>query len=267
MRVGSLFSGCGGFDLGLERAGMKIEWQCEINRQCRQLLKRHWPNVPIFEDITKQNGYTPVELICGGDPCPIRSSARGAWETKIPDLSGYFLAVVGRLRPRWVVRENVPASDDVDFVACLEMLGYRTVIISTNAAMLTAQNRERDFIVGCYPENYRSFIQAIPVSQNDKRYAETKYQKTPAYPVLTTHPCRWDSRDGYVWDGFGLRVADSEERRQLTGFPSGWFDGLSKTAVARMTGNAVVVPVAEAIGKIIMKAMTNKTRPEPSGSG
>ncbi len=254
MNFGSLFSGCGGFDLGFERAGMSVLWQCEKDSQCRKLLKRHWPNTPIFRDITEDNDYTSVELICGGDPCPIRSKARAMWKTKQPDLSGYFLAVVARMRPGWVVRENVPASDDVHFSAALEMLGYRIVIISANAATITAQNRERDFIVGCPPENRKAFIKAIPVHESNKRYIETQYEKTSAYPVLTTHAYRWDARDGYIWDGKGLSVADSEERRQFAGFPSGWFDSISKTAVAKMTGNAVVVQVAECLGKMINKA-------------
>ena len=257
MRIGSLFTGCGGFDLGFERVGMSVIWQCEKNKQCRDVLKSHWQNVTRFKDVTDDNNYTPVELICGGDPCPIRSRARAMQKTKIPDLSGYFLAVVARVRPMWVVRENVPAPDDVDFLACLEMLGYRTLIISTNAAKVTAQNRERDFIVGCIKRYYPFFVEAVPVYKNGTRYVETKHQKTPAYPVLTTRRCRWDARDGYIWDGKGLRVADSEERRQFTGFPVGWFNGLSKTAIARMTGNAVVVQIAECLGKIINKVYAN----------
>jgi len=192
-----------------------------------------------------------ADIITGGDPCPIRSKARSIWKTKSPDLSGYFLAVVGRCKPRWVVRENVPASDDVHFSTALEAIGYRTVIVSTNAVNATAQNRERDFIVGCPEKSYKSFIEALPVCENGKRYAETKHQKTPAYPVLTTHPCRWDARDGYIWDGSGIRVADSEERCRLAGLPMGWLDGLSKTAVAKMTGNAVVPQVAYKIIKAI----------------
>ena len=245
---------------------MHIVWQCENNYQCRTLLRHHWPNTVLFEDITEKNDYTSVELICGGDPCPIRSRARSIWKTKTPDLSGYFLAVVGRVRPRWVVRENILASDDVDFVIALEILGYRTVIIAGNSAKITAQNRERDFIVGCRDaKKFRQFISILPVCKDDKRYVETKCQKVSAYPVLTTHGCRWDARDGYIWDGHGLRVADSEERRKLAGFPRGWFNiipaknmermkSLPKTTVARMTGNAVVPQIAEIIGKAIMQA-------------
>ena len=253
MNIGSLFTGAGGFDLGFEKAGMKIIWQCEKDKLCQKLLRKKWPAVLLYEDITEKNNYAPVELICGGDPCPIRSRARTVVHTKIPDMSGYFLAVVGKCRPGWVVRENVPASDDVDFVVALEVLGYRVVIVSINAIAYTAQNRERDFIVGCFEEKkFRRFLDIIPVEKNGKRFTETKYKKKKGYPVLTTHPVRWDSRDGYIWDGTGLRVADSEERRKLSGFPAEWFDGFSKTAVARMTGNAVVVPVVEELGKIIM---------------
>ena len=51
MRVGSLFAGVGGLELGLERAGMEIVWQAEADKQARSVLKKHWPNVHQFEDV------------------------------------------------------------------------------------------------------------------------------------------------------------------------------------------------------------------------
>ena len=51
MRVGSLFSGIGAGDLGLERAGMTIAWQAEIDKKCSEVLKRHWPEVPNLGDV------------------------------------------------------------------------------------------------------------------------------------------------------------------------------------------------------------------------
>lgn len=264
MTFGSLFAGVGGFDLGLERSGMYCSWQVEKDNQCQKVLSWHWPNVKRFKDVTVENDYAAVDLICGGDPCPCRSRAR--WITKRTgnpaDLAGYFLAVVAGVRPRWVLRENVPASDDKDFAACLEYFGYRMVIIETNSAALTAQNRERDIVVGCPQEKYGKFIASLPIEKSGHRYTETKYQKTVAYPVLTTHSCRWDARDGYIFDGTGIRVADSEERCQLAGFPLGWFRDLSKTSVARMTGNAVVPQVVEIIGRCILQADSlGKERP------
>ena len=252
--AGSLFSGVGGMDLGLQMAGWEIVWQCEKDRICRSILKRHWPNVTLFQDITEQNDYDSVTLICGGDPCPCRSKAKGNRKSIHPDLSGYFLAVVGRCWPWWVVRENVPASDDVDFITALEALGYGTVIIRANAVAVTGQNRDRYFIVGCLEKAWlRKFIE-LSVEQNNNRFDTAEYSPAEGCPCLTTHRCRYDARDGYVWDG-RLRIADKDERKTLAGLPHGWLDGLSETAVARVTGNAVVPGIVQWLGERIKEAI------------
>ena len=252
-----LFSGIGGFTLACQWAGIETEVFCESDKRCQDFLRRTYPGVPIIPDIREFDGtkWRGRFLLTCGDPCPIRSKARSIWKTKSPDLSGYALRVVGTSRPEWVLRENVPASDDVDFCAALGLLGYTTVIVSANSAKITAQNRERDFIMANRdPGKIYRFINTLPIIENGKRYAETKREKTPAYPVLTTHPCRWDARDGYIWDGRGIRVADSQERLTFAGFPRGWLDGFSKTAVAKMTGNAVVPQVAYEIVRAIKEA-------------
>jgi len=253
-----LFTGIAGFTLACQWAGIETEVFCENDKRCQEFLRRTYPGVPIVPDIREFDGtrWKGRFLLTGGDPCPIRSKAKSIWGTKHPDLSGYFLAVVGTSRPEWVVRENVPASDDVDFTAALEALEYRTVIVSANPAKITAQNRERDFIVANREATkiYRFTQNPLFIPQNGQRYAETKYQKTPAYPVLTTHSCRWDARDGYIWDGRGLRVADNQERLALAGFASNWLAGFSKTAVGRMTGNAVVPQIAFEIIRAVKEA-------------
>lgn len=74
MRVLDLFSGIGGFSLGLERAGFETVAFCEIDKKCHKVLQKHWPNVPIFEDVctlTKEvldeRGIS-VDVICGAYP-------------------------------------------------------------------------------------------------------------------------------------------------------------------------------------------------------
>lgn len=276
-----LFSGIGGFSLAAQWVwgdDHEIVAFVEINKQCQNILRRHWPNVPIHDDIRSYIPDDSAEIVCGGDPCPVRSKARSLGRSgKSADYSGYFLAVVQQCRPRWVLRENVPASDDKDFYAALELLGYRTVIVRTNSYPYTAQNRTRDIIVGCSEATMSEQFRMHLEQQSRKRIDKEKHTPQEGYPCLTTHSCRYDSRDGIIWDcwptlttrhgrmviedGYiyetgrpGLRVADPDERTALAGFPAGWLKGLSKTAVARVTGNAVVpqtvVPIMWAIKEV-----------------
>ena len=105
LTVGSLFSGIGGFDLGLERAGMKVSWQIEKYPWCQQVLAKHWPEVTRFGDITevRSEDLEPVELICGGFPCQPASTAgkrKGTDETETQKMkhcgerSGNHVAVL-----------------------------------------------------------------------------------------------------------------------------------------------------------------------------
>lgn len=257
LRVLDLFSGIGGFALGLERAGMEVAAFCEIDPFCRAVLRKHWPDVPIYGDIRELNvdELPAVDLICGGDPCPIRSRARGNGKSKHPDLSGYFLAVVGRLRPRWVVRENVPAPDDVHFEAALDALGYRSVIIRADAAAFTGQSRQRDFIVGSLEASWPGKAMQLPFFENGPGSYTTRLGTRQVIPCFTTHRTRYDSRDCYIWEpGRGLRILDGDEREAFAGFPAGWLAGFSEAAIARMCGNAVVPQIVEVIGYAILEA-------------
>jgi DNA (cytosine-5)-methyltransferase 1 len=79
MNALSLFSGIGGLDLAAEAAGINPVAFCEIDPFCRKVLRKHWPDVPIFEDVFKLHGIeggidingkaTPIGLVYGGFPC------------------------------------------------------------------------------------------------------------------------------------------------------------------------------------------------------
>lgn len=252
-----LFSGAGGFALGLERAGMNTVAFCENNKVLRSRIKNHWPDAELYHDVTRTDeivrGVTGrISVIVGGDPCPIRSQARRFGECRHPDLSGYFLALVGRLRPRWVVRENVPAPDDCHFTAGLELLGYRTVIVRTNAVAFTSQQRKRDFIVGADKSARACFAEFIRQFRIYPMDAAAHHEKRPFIPCLTTRRNRYSPSDCYIWEESGLRIPDRDERTAFAGFPPGWFAGLSEAALARACGNAVVPRVAEEIGRAII---------------
>lgn len=111
MKFGSLFAGIGGFDLGLEKAGMKCAWQVEIDDYATQVLQRHWPDVRRHRDIKEcgRHNLEPVDLICGGFPCQPHSLAgKRKASADDRDLWGEFSRIIRELRPRYVVAENVP---------------------------------------------------------------------------------------------------------------------------------------------------------------
>ena len=114
MRIGSLFSGIGGLELGLELAGLgSVIWQAESDPFCRKVLAKHWPDATRFEDVREVTKDTAcaVDILCGGFPCTdISLAGKGAGlEGKDSSLWWEFDRIIRELRPRYVVVENVSA--------------------------------------------------------------------------------------------------------------------------------------------------------------
>ena len=113
MKVLDLFSGIGGFSLGLERAGFETVAFCEIDTNAQLVLKKHWPHVPIYDDVSAINGETfrdqTIDIICGGFPCQdISIAGKGAGITG--EKSGLwfeFHRLIDELRPKFAIVENV----------------------------------------------------------------------------------------------------------------------------------------------------------------
>lgn len=129
--VGSLFAGVGGFDLGMERAGMRPAWQVEIDPHARAVLARHWPDARQLEDVRQVGAHNlpRVDVIVGGFPCQDLSIA-GNRAGLAGHRSGLFyemLRVINELKPGLVIWENVPgllSSDGGrDFARVLYALG------------------------------------------------------------------------------------------------------------------------------------------------
>ena len=128
LTVGSLFAGIGGFDLGLERAGMRVRWQVEIDPYCQRVLAKHWPHVTRYGDIktVDWDSVEPVDLLCGGFPCqPFSHASRGRRTAQ--SLWPEMRRAVEIVKPTWVVVENVVGAANLvlhEVAIDLESLGY-----------------------------------------------------------------------------------------------------------------------------------------------
>ena len=164
MLVGSLFSGIGGFDLGLERAGMRIAWQCESDPFCRTVLAKHWPLTSCYWDVTKLSGYDlphHTDVICGGFPCQdISIAGKGVGITgPRSGLWGEYARLIGEIRPRYVIVENVAAllARGLERVlGDLAALGYDAEWDCIPASAVGAPHRRDRIWIVAYPDSSRS---------------------------------------------------------------------------------------------------------------
>lgn len=158
-KILDLFSGIGGFSLGLERAGMQTAAFCEIDPYCREIIARHWPNIPTYSDIRTLNSRSlhhdnihSIDLICGGYPCQpfsIAGKQRGAADPR--HLWPEMHRIIREIRPRWVICENVAGHVELGLDTVLDDLessGYTATTFNIPAcAVGTPHRRERIWIV------------------------------------------------------------------------------------------------------------------------
>lgn len=228
MRVGSLFAGIGGFDLGLERAGMEIRWQVENNLWCQRVLAKHWPNVTRYGDIKQVDWHTiePVDLVCGGFPCQdISLAGKGAGLTgERSSLWFEYAKAIEVLKPRYVIIENVSAlrARGLDqMLGQLATLGYDAEWHCVPASAVGAPHR-RD----------RVWVIAYPAGQGPQRHgAECELGQSQSQMQISRS-------DWWACEPGVQRVAHGIPHR---------VDRL------RGLGNAVVPQVVEVLGRMMIE--------------
>ena len=180
MRVLSLFSGVGGFDMGLEAAGMTTVFQCELDKNCRQTLDHHWPDIPKWEDVSTLTGRyildhcDGVDVVAWGSPCQDLSVA-GKRAGLTGERSGLFhqgIRIIKELRelsngkyPTWSIWENVAgalsSNNGADFGEVLYEMDEAWACFS-EWSMLDAQyfgvpqRRRRVFVLSCFDPSVAS---------------------------------------------------------------------------------------------------------------
>ena len=247
IKLGSLFSGIGGFELGLERAipGLETIWQVEQEKFCQRVLQKHWPNAEIFDDVKTvgKHNLKPVDILCGGFPCQDISTAgkKGGIHAKKSGLWWEMHRIISELQPRIAIMENVPNLLTLgmsEILGSLSEIGYDAEWCIVSASQFGAPHlRKRIFIVAyssirkyrlCIPLQPRredSIISNIRTSgKNNRRLSE---QMEQVYWKKTKTP----SPICYLDDGIPDRLAK-----------------------LRSLGNAIVPQCSEFIGQKILNS-------------
>lgn len=269
MNVLDLFSGIGGFSLGLERAGMRTVAFCEIDPFCRRVLAKHWPGVPIFDDVRTitRAAVGPVDIICGGFPCQDISSAgaRVGIDGERSGLWSEYARLIGELRPRYVIVENVADLLVRGFgrvLGDLATLGYDAEWHCIPAAAVGADHwRDRIWIIA-YPDS--AGREQIHVERREQRPEEmgedaSDRDGTRLPRRLQAGAIGTDARA--ISARLGLALCSPVAFPELDGAGSPVLgrgeDGIPDR-VDRMhaLGNSVVPQIPEIIGRAIMTACT-----------
>jgi DNA (cytosine-5)-methyltransferase 1 len=259
VNVGSLFTGIGGIDLGLERAGMRVAWQCENDPFCRRVLERHWPDVPCYSDVRTLHAPERVDVLAGGFPCQDLSTAglRAGIDGERSGLWAEFARLIRELRPRFVLVENVPGLLPRGMgrvLGDLADVGYDADWDCIPAAALGAPHLRARIFILAYPSGGRRPGNDLrpgrhPIGSSREALADTNGarqshapgssgQEAGRRPILGADDAeRW----AYRWP------AEPAVGRVADGVP----DGMDRL---HALGNACVPQVVELIGRRMMEA-------------
>lgn len=257
MKFISLFSGIGGLDLGLERAGMECVAQVEIDDFCQKVLVKHWPNVPKFKDVRDvgKHNLPTADLICGGFSCqPHSICGKRKASADERNLWPEFARIIRDCQPNWVLAENVPgllSSENGRFfgrvLADLAASGYCVEWQSLSASSFGAPHiRERVFFVA-YHESIRKL--QISISSRQPQQESTyidglcePLSNSKHYPLLF-----YQHRQDIHTSGHGQWSIEPDVGRMVYGVPN-------RVDRNKSLGNSVVPQIAEFIGRCILRA-------------
>jgi len=178
IKILDLCSGIGGFSLGLEATGgFETVAFCEFDEFCCKVLNKHWPGVPIYNDL-KELGNEPeriiqeFDLICGGIPCqPFSVAGKKKGKEDDRHLWPYMYEIVKHKKPTWVIVENVGGFVNValdDVCLDLEAQGYATQSFVIPACSVEAPHRrDRVWILGKNLENPRRALRQGGIEQGE----------------------------------------------------------------------------------------------------
>jgi DNA (cytosine-5)-methyltransferase 1 len=260
MTVGSLFSGIGGLDLGLERAGFRVIWQCESDLFARRVLAKHWPGIPCYPDVRDIDGTAErPDMLCGGFPCQDISKAGQVIDREYAGINGErsglwseFARIIRVLRPRFVLVENVTKILDGGLgrvLGDLASIGFDAEWSCLPASAVGAPHvRDRLFLLAyAHGERFRGGRRSAFTCPSRSLSGET-----PEWDGLRLDVRAMGERSATRARLIDERVRQPDALRDGDGLPRGLDGSRSRR---KGVGNAVYPDVAEWLGRRILESV------------
>tara|TARA_R110002020_G_scaffold125630_1_gene282956 strand:+ start:130 stop:987 length:858 start_codon:yes stop_codon:yes gene_type:complete len=280
VKVLDLFSGIGGFSLGLERAGMETVAFCEFDKHAQKVLKKHWPHVPIHDDIRTLDAKKyrgTIDVVCGGFPCQDLSVAgKGAgFGGERSSLYREMLRIISECLPRYAIFENVTGLLTGErgrwfakLLYDLAEVGYDAEWHCISASYISApHHRDRVWIVA-YPEHNgqiatqeRQGIQKRNGDNEKRKITTWELEGLLGQRILANPNDKRCERFPKIAELLKqqvelMRSSAQESGRFNLSEPGlcGADDGVSgRSHRLKQLGNSVVPQIPEAIGRAIME--------------
>jgi DNA (cytosine-5)-methyltransferase 1 len=277
LKILDLFSGLGGFSLGLERTGcFKTTAFCDNDKYSRLLLQKHWKGVKIYNDVREINkeqlesdGIQFPDVITGGFPCqPFSVAGKQKGTSDDRHLWPEMFRIIKEFTPRWIIGENVKGLTNIEkgmvfesVCTDLEGEGYEVRAFNIPAAGVGAPHRrERIWIVASLEDSRRSLRSWSKFGEKDENEIRKRYADQHQRPGSTSESDVADASTG--------RRASQEGEIQTRGNGTehqGWWstepnvgrvaNGVSgRVYRLKALGNSIVPQIATEIGYAIIKA-------------
>lgn len=268
LRILDLFSGIGGFSLGLERTGgFETAAFCEIEEFPRKILAKHWPNVPIYKDVRTLDPTElgRIDVICGGYPCqPFSQAGKRLGTQDDRHLWPEMRRLVEQLKPDWVIGENVAGHISMgldNVLSDLEGIGYATQAFVIPACAVNAPHRrDRVWIIGNANKNIREQSTPMAINHEAEQHngisvcnvadtllggqSRSRPSRKPINPETAQH---WQANQSF-------NALEWPTEPAICGTNDGLPSGLVSARLAAL-GNAVVPQIPEMIGYAILNIL------------
>lgn len=248
LKVLDLFSGIGGFSHGLENTGhFSTSAFCEIDPHAVKILGKHWPKIPVFDDVKTIQFKEKIDVVTGGFPCQDLSTAglrKGIIDGERSSLWGEMLRLIGELRPKYAIAENVTGLLTGEsgrwfakLLSDLASIGYDAEWHRISAADIGASHcRERVWIIA-YPSEVRrsqSIIKRYPSFRRDM--GDVLFHNSDIEGIVS-----WAKGEREEYKGLRGKPIRHREDDGV----SDWMDRVARC------GNSIVPQIAEFIGNEI----------------